>query len=237
MKFPPARGNFPQARGNFPRIFKVAIVLETTIKAAEIICLVCLLLLPSEAIGTKHEGTANNFTFALIAKNINNPFFGVVRGGCVEQSLQLSSSPPSKNVNCLYVGPEEDDAGAQADYIDAMINGTYGQINGISISVTDPGIVSPAINRAVAAGIPVITFDSDAEDSDRMAYVGTDNVAFGVELGKLLDQLAPQGGKYGVLSSSAPNVVQRFDGVTKRLADDSKWTPVSSYDFLESSQV
>ncbi|KAL3781605.1 hypothetical protein ACHAW5_010535 [Stephanodiscus triporus] len=107
-----------------------------------------------------------------------------------------------------------------------MINGTYGQIHGISISVSDPDIVSTAINRAVAAGIPVITFDSDAEDSDRMAYVGTDNVAFGVELGKLLDQLAPQGGKYGVLSSSAPNVVQRFDGVTKRLADDSNWTPI-----------
>ena len=201
-------------------------------KAAEICLLVCLRLLPSSAAIEANEGTANNnFTYALIAKNINNPFFGVVREGCVDRSLQLSSSPPSKNVNCLYVGPEEDDAGAQADYIDAMINGTYGHIHGISISVSDPDIVSPAINRAVAAGIPVITFDSDAENSDRVAYVGTDNVAFGVELGKLLDQLAPQGGKYGVLSNSAPNVVQRFDGVTKRLADDSNWTPVSSHYF------
>ena len=62
-----------------------------------------------------------------------------------------------------------------------------------------------------------------------MAYVGTDNNAFGTELGKLLDQLVPGGGKYGVVAMLAPNLVQRFDRVTKWLADDSMWTPVSGH--------
>ena len=200
-------------------------------KAAEILLLVCLSLLPSVAIGA-NEGTASNFTFALVAKNINNPFFSLVKQGCVDRALHLSSTPPSKTVSCRLVGPEKDDALAQADIIDALINGTYGKIDGISVSVADPDLVAPAINRAVSAGIPTITFDSDAEDSERKAYVGTDNEAFGEELGKLLEQLAPEGGKYGVLAASAPNVVQRFDGVKKRLAVKNKWTPVSSHDLL-----
>ena len=128
--------------------------------------------------------------------------------------------------SCLYVGPKHEDPLAQADVIDAIINGTYGKIDGVSISVSDVSVITPAIGRAVEAGIPVITFDSDAQESKREAYIGTDNYAFGIELGKLLDQLAPTGGTYGILAASAPNVVQRVEGVRERLAD-TKWVEVS----------
>jgi ABC-type sugar transport system substrate-binding protein len=194
-------------------------------RAAGILSLVCSCLVPSSAAidDTSARSTSSNLTFALVPKNTKNPFFDVVREGCYD-----SASSAAANVTCLFVGPDEDDAVAQADIIDSLIDGSFGKIDGISVSVLDPVIISPAINRAVASGIPVITFDSDAGDSDRIAYIGTDNEAFGTELGKLLVQLAPEGGKYGVLAASAPNIVQRFDGVTRRLADDTKWTPVSS---------
>jgi ribose transport system substrate-binding protein len=35
--------------------------------------------------------------------------------------------------------------------------------------------IEPAIEKAVQAGIPVITFDSDAPNSKRIVYIGTDN--------------------------------------------------------------
>lgn len=198
-------------------------------RAAGILSLVCSCLVPSSAAidDTSARSTSSNLTFALVPKNTNNIYFDVVREGC-DDSASSATASQKINVTCLFVGPDEDDAVAQADIIDSLIDGTFGKIDGISVSVLDPVIVSPAINRAVASGIPVITFDSDAGDSDRIAYIGTDNEAFGTELGKLLVQLAPEGGKYGVLAASAPNIVQRFDGVTRRLADDTKWTPVSS---------
>jgi len=141
-------------------------------------------------------------------------------------------------ISCLYVGPQYEDSIQQASTIDAIINGTYGKIDGISISVSDIEIITSAINRAVNANIPVITFDSDAQNSLRKAYIGTDNYSFGMELGKLLHQLAPRGGTYGIIGASAPNIKDRVEGVRDRLAD-SKWIEVtSSYkDSLDSTSV
>ena len=140
--------------------------------------------------------------------------------------------------SCLYVGPQHEDPIQQVSTIDAIINGTYGQIDGISISVSDTEIITPAISRAVNANIPVITFDSDAQNSLRKAYIGTDNYSFGMELGKLLHQLAPRGGTYGIIGGSAPNIQDRVQGVRDRLAD-TKWIEVTtSYkDSLDSTSV
>ena len=46
----------------------------------------------------------------------------------------------------------------------------------ILISCSDAGKVTGAINDAVARGVPVMTFDSDAPQSKRFAYYGVDDV-------------------------------------------------------------
>lgn len=171
---------------------------------------------------------AEEYTFALIPKSTSNPFFTLVKEGCDSRANILSSSSPSSmNITCLFIGPYNESAAEQVTIIDDLISGIrYGPIDGISVSAGDAAILTPAINRAIEAGIPVITFDSDAAGSKREAYVGTDNFAFGRELGKLLDQLSPEGGTYGVIAASAPNVVERYNGVTNILAEDSKWIPI-----------
>jgi ABC-type sugar transport system substrate-binding protein len=132
------------------------------------------------------------------------------------------------NITCRFIGPYNDSAEEQVTIIDDLIAGIkYGPVNGISVSVVDSLILTPAINRAIDAGIPVITFDSDAIGSKRKSYVGTDNFAFGHELGKLLTQVKPEGGKYGVIAASAPNVVERYNGINDRLvAEDTNWKPI-----------
>lgn len=187
--------------------------------------LINILLVAATATTAAIEETiTSNYTFAVIPKQTNSSFFSVVQEGCLAQAAILDQTT-NQTVNCLYVGPEDNDPAAQADYIDAMINGTYGKIDGISVSVSDDTIISAAIDRADNAGIPVITFDSDAKNSKRQAYVGTNNTAFGIELGKVLNQLAPGGGTYGIMAAEAPNVLERVAGVRARLAD-TKWVEI-----------
>ncbi|QQR35963.1 sugar-binding protein [Devosia oryziradicis] len=166
-------------------------------------------------------GTAiaqDNYTFAVVPKAMNNPFFDLARDGCEARAKELG------NVTCLYIGPVEHEATTQAQIIEDLI--TQG-VDGLAISVSDIAAATTVIDRATEAGIAVITFDSDAPDSTRTAYVGTDNKLFGQDLGKLLLQVAPDGGTYGVISggAAAPNLALRVDGVREALAG-SNWTEV-----------
>ena len=160
----------------------------------------------------------DSFTFAVVPKAMNNPFFDLTRDGCEARAKELG------NVTCTYIGPIEHEAATQAQIIEDLI--TQG-VDGLAISVSDIAAATTVIDRAVEAGIVVITFDSDAPDSKRSAYVGTDNKQFGTALGELLLQVKPEGGTYGMISggAAAPNLALRVDGVREALAG-SAWTEV-----------
>jgi len=160
---------------------------------------------------------SRNYTFALVPKQIGaNQFFDHVRDGCLARAEEI------EGVTCIYIGPDtqQEDAIAQAEIIEQLINS--GEIDGISFSVIDTEVATDVIAQSIAAGIPIVTFDSDAPDSERLATIGTDNYAFGVELAKILVQLNPEGGHYGMISADAPNVVLREVGVRDNLVN-TKW--------------
>lgn len=75
------------------------------------------------------------------------------------------------------------------------------------------------LNRAASQTL-VVTQDSDAPDSNRACYVGTDNVQAGRQAGELVKEALPQGGKImvfvGVLD--AANAQQRYQGLKEALA-------------------
>jgi ribose transport system substrate-binding protein len=74
------------------------------------------------------------------------------------------------------------------------------------------------LNRAAEQAL-VVTQDSDAPNSNRVCYIGTDNVAAGRQAGELLKEALPQGGKImvfvGVLD--AANAQQRYQGLKEAL--------------------
>ncbi len=81
------------------------------------------------------------------------------------------------------------------------------------ISSVDPKTSIGAFNR-VAAQIPLFTTDSDAPDSNRIAYLGSSNTDAGVQAGEIAKQALPDGGKcmgfVGFLG--ADNAVERIAG-------------------------
>ncbi|MGH9742578.1 MAG: substrate-binding domain-containing protein, partial [Candidatus Acidiferrum sp.] len=90
--------------------------------------------------------------------------------------------------------------------------------SGILVSVTNPDLFTPAIDSAVAQGIPVICIDSDAPNSHRILFVGTDNFRAGQESGKrMADILKGQGNIAIVTVPGQPNLDERVRGVTDAL--------------------
>ena len=91
--------------------------------------------------------------------------------------------------------------------------------NGIAISVIAPDAQVPQINRA-ATMTNVITHDSDAAKSNRLAYIGTNNYEAGKRLGQEIIKLLPTGGKVAVFVGmmSADNARQRYQGIKDAVA-------------------
>ncbi len=165
-------------------------------------------------------GTAqaqDTLRFALVPKAMNNPYFDLSRDGCMAAAERLG-------IECVYIGPVDHEPATEAQIIQDLI--TQG-IDGLAISVADVGTVTDVINQAVEAGIPTITFDADAPDSLRQAYVGTDNYAMGVAIGQMAASLMPEGGTFAIVSGgpAAENLNERVRGTIDGLGEG--WTQVS----------
>lgn len=90
--------------------------------------------------------------------------------------------------------------------------------SGILVSVMSQELLKPAIDSAVAQGIPVICIDADAPDSRRIVFVGTDNFRAGQESGRrMADILKGQGQVVIVTVPGQPNLDERVRGVSEAL--------------------
>ena len=101
------------------------------------------------------------------------------------------------------------------------------------VSAIDEASGTEIINSAAAAGLPIITFDSDAPPNpERKAYVGTDNIALGKELAFMLQsRFAKSPGMYAILSDTNPNLIQREQGIRENLAEGWEEVDGSPTDF------
>ena len=168
------------------------------------------------------EATDTSRIFAVVPKLTPEPFFDDVAAGCSAEALR------HPNAECRYVGTQTLDAQGQASVIDRLIE--EGNISGLAVAVIDVDITGAAIDRAVEASIPVITFDSDAPGSRRFAHIGTNDFELGQSFAWLLSAYGRRNsGNFAVISSEAPNLDERVDGIFHELEEtfaDSQWTEI-----------
>ncbi len=131
-------------------------------------------------------------------------------------------------VRTEYVGPAEYD-------IPAMITAfelTLAQENlmGIVVVGFEPALV-PSINKAIAAGVPVVTVDADLPRSDRLAFVGTGNVKAGYTGGMKLADLIGRKGKVALMTKPGQsNLDERISGYKAALSQYADITLVQIVD-------
>ena len=98
---------------------------------------------------------AAGYTIALVPKMTSAiDFYGLVEQGCLDKAATLD------NVTCFYIGTEQASVDGSLEILNNLIDNST--IDAISISVLDPEAYEPVINRGMALGKPIITFDSDA---------------------------------------------------------------------------
>lgn len=153
-------------------------------------------------------------TFALVPKAMNNPFFDRARDGCKQAEAEL------EGIECLYVGPGEHSEQEQVQIVVDLI--TRG-VDGIAVSPSNAPAIARALERARAAGIPTLTWDSDLLEEDRQwraTYIGTRNYEIGARQAEIARRLKPRGGTLCIQSggAAAANHNERMQGIRDALS-------------------
>ena len=107
--------------------------------------------------------------YFLIATNINLPYWQSAHAGFAKAAAQYGVTEDMR-------GPDTFNPAIEVDEFRAAM---ARKPAGILVSVADPQLMTPEINKAIAAGVPVITVDSDAPDSQRLYFIGTNNLEAG----------------------------------------------------------
>src|SRR5262245_17057993 len=165
--------------------------------------------------GNSNSGTAQRkgLKIAMIAKSSTNPVFLSARTGAENAAKELSAKHGTE-ITIDWRTPPTEDGQVQAQRISQAVNEGA---DVVLVSSSDASKVTGAINDAVARGVPVMAFDSDAPGSKRFAFYGVDDLETGQ---KTMAELAKQvDGKANVAilagNQNAPNLQKRVEGAKK----------------------
>ncbi len=163
--------------------------------------------------------------FAVIPKALDLPVFNYAKIGAERAAAELG------NVEVEWRGPESADQLRQKEILESFITQ---RVDGIAISTLNGDFLTDTINRAVDAGIPVVTWDSDAPKSKRLAFYGVDDQRAGRIMGEQAVKLLGGKGTVAIITSvGATNLQRRLDGVRESLAAAPGIKIVETYDIKE----
>jgi len=157
--------------------------------------------------GTSTTGGGKKIRLAFVTNNPSD-FWTIARKGVEKAASELPDAEVEFKIN-------EGTAADQQRLVDDLV---AKGIDGIAISPVDPKNQQQMLDR-VASQALVVTQDSDAPDSKRAFYIGTNNVAAGEQAGKLVKEALPQGGNIMVFVGQidAQNAKERYEGLKKAL--------------------
>jgi ribose transport system substrate-binding protein len=141
--------------------------------------------------------------YYLIATNTAVPYWKSAAAGFAAAGAEYGVSVDTR-------GPAGLNPQAEVDEFKAMV---ARKPAGILVSVASSKLMAPEIDAAIAAGIPVITMDSDSPESKRLYFIGTNNLEAG-RLGgrRVAAQLNGKGNVVFFTNPGQPNLDERLKG-------------------------
>src|SRR5687767_4987871 len=172
--------------------------------------------------GAAAPASGQKLRFAIIPKSLDIPVFNYAKIGAERAAKEMG------NIEIIWRAPETADQLRQKEILESFITQ---RVDGIAISTLNGDFLTETINRAVDAGIPVVTWDSDAPKSKRQAFYGVDDFESGRIMGQEAIKLLGGKGSVAIITSvGATNLQRRLDGVRDALAAAPGITIVEIYD-------
>lgn len=155
-------------------------------------------------------------TVGFLPKMDTDPYFHVARDGALEAQKEIGGK-------FIQQAPSTATPDAQIEFLNALV---AQKVDVLAISSTDANALKPALKRAVAQGVRVISYDSDVTKDARSLFVNqakSDSLALQMleSMGKLIDY----NGEFAVLSSTptASNQNAWIDLMKKQVASNPKF--------------
>lgn len=128
--------------------------------------------------------SGDSLRFVFVSTCVNEDFFGPVKQGMADAARLMQ-------VECVFTGTPGVDAQGQVDLMEqAIAEGA----DGIALNIIDSAVFDEAVAKAIAAGIPVVAFNSDDNHTAnaRLSAVCQNLYQAGVDLGnKMAPHLSP----------------------------------------------
>ncbi len=170
------------------------------------IMLVLLVTLSLFAGGAK-EVQKEKYVVGITLMSLRHPFFQEMKEG-------MDNLAKERDDLVIRLTDADFDAGIQSNQINDFIQQ---KVDGIVITPCDSKALGPSVQRAIDAGIPVVTVDVAAEGANVVTHVASDNIRGGeIAAGLMLGALNGRGIKEGVVAivdhTGVTSTAQRVEG-------------------------
>lgn len=153
-------------------------------------------------------------TYFINPKMVGAAYWEAAKSGALKAGEDLGAE-------VIWNGTSEVDVAKQINMVTDMITR---KVDGIGVAVNDATSVTNVFSQAKAAGIPVVTFDSDSENAERAYCIlpDTDAAIGEAFLSALINQMPEPKGKVAVMiaSPSAANIIAWRDSALAKIAKD-----------------
>src|SRR5580700_696206 len=151
--------------------------------------------------------------FVFVNHVTTNPFFVPTRYGAEDACALLGCS-------YQWAGSEKSIA---TDMVNAMNTAISAGVDGIAVCLVDQTAFNDPVDKALKAGIPVVSYNADAKGNKRLCYIGQDLFVSGQGLGQRIVELVPEGEVVGFIATPGQlNIQPRLDGAKAAIKESGK---------------
>lgn len=145
------------------------------------------------------------FKFVFVNHVTTNTFFQATQYGMADAAALVNLPKPQ------WTGSETSDV---SQMVTAMNTAIAGHADGIAIALVDQKAFDEPVKKALAAGIPVVSYNADVPTNDRLAYIGQDLYASGQAMGQKIAAALPNGSSAAIFIATpgSLNIQPRADG-------------------------
>jgi simple sugar transport system substrate-binding protein len=151
--------------------------------------------------------------FTFVNHVTTNPFFVPTRYGAEDACALLGCS-------YQWTGSEKSIA---TDMVNALNTAVSAGVDGIAVCLVDLNAFNDPVEKALKAGIPVVSYNADAKGNKRLCYIGQDLFLSGKGLGQRIVELVPEGEVVGFIATPGQlNIQPRLDGAKEAIKESGK---------------